>query len=364
MAAVILEREFRAGAVSLPSPPPTPGAERRLGTLERWRRELQAEVERESDEEEETVSYCQETVTSDDNDQLEDMMTTKITEDIKINDVKNYDDLRNLLMQQLDDVREKHKEELRSDIETRKKTFNQAIERISKRAQVILQEITQLRLSVPETQSSIKLQFAALKDDILTISRQLDITKTETEMINQLLNRNNDRPHCRKNHPKLKVIHKLLELHEREIKELKELKMIKLKSMEQCEKDCEKKVERIDNKIQVLENELKNLAKDRVKRSNQHSMELLGLEEDLKRLQTSVVVEEGMGQYSCPVCFGILEPAGKVFQCQEGHILCGKCHVPGDSRVTCLQCPAGVSVRISRNRALEAFIKSFSNKSR
>ena len=31
MAAVILEREFRAGAVSLPSPPPTPGAERRLG---------------------------------------------------------------------------------------------------------------------------------------------------------------------------------------------------------------------------------------------------------------------------------------------------------------------------------------------
>ena len=366
MAAVILEREFRAGSVSLPTPPPTPGSERKLGTLERWRMELQEEIERESEEEDEveermTVSDCQEDVIGEDNDHKE-MMTNDITEDISVNDVVNYDVLRNVLLQQLDNVKEKQRDKIRSDIEIRKKTFNQAIERISKRAQVVLHEITQLRLSVPETQESIKLQFDALKDDILNISRQLDVTKTETGIITELLNRNNDRLRCQRNPTKLKVIQKLVELHEREMRELKELKMIKLKSMEQCEKDCEKRVERIDNKIQVLENELKNLAKDRVKRANQHSLELLGLEEDLKRLESAIVVEEGMGQYSCPVCFGILKPSGKVFQCQEGHIVCGECHPPRDSRVTCLQCPSGTRARISRNRAFEAFVKSFNDK--
>ena len=367
MAAVILEREFRAGAVNLPTPPPTPGSERKLGTLERWRMELQEEIDRESEEEEEgegmSVGDCQETVIGVENDnKVKEMMTNDITEDIKVNDGEHYDVLRNVLLQQLDNVKEKQRDNIRSDIGIRKKTFNQAIERISKRAQVVLHEITQLRLSVPETQESIKLQFDALKDDILNISRQLDVTKTETGIITELLNRNNDRLRCQRNHPKLKVIQKLAELHEREMRELKELKMIKLKSMEQCEKDCEKRVERIDNKIQVLENELKNLAKDKVKRTNQHSLELLGLEEDLKRLESSIVVEEGMGQYSCPVCFGILKPSGKVFQCQEGHILCGECHQPSDSRVTCLQCPSGARVKISRNRAFEAFIKSFNDK--
>ena len=312
-----------------------------------------------------SVSDCQEAVTGEDNDhKVKEMMTNDITEDIRIrsNDGEHYDVLRNVLMQQLDNVKEKQRDKIRSDIGIRKKTFNQAIERISKRAQVVLHEITQLRLSVPETQESIKLQFDALKNDILNISRQLEVTKKETGMITELLNRNNDWPRCHRNHPKLKVIHKLAELHEREMRELKELKIIKLKSMEQCEKDCEKKVERIDNKIRVLENELKNLAKDKVKRTNQHSLELLGLEEDLKRLESSIVVEEGMGQYSCPVCFGILKPAGKVFQCQEGHILCGECNVPNETSGTCLQCPARVRVRLSRNRALEAFIKSFNTK--
>ena len=367
IAAVILEREFRAGAVSLPTPPPTPGSERKLGTLERWRMELQEEMERESEEEGEeegmTVSDCQETVIGSDNGhRTKEMMTNDITEDINAKDDENYDVLRNVLMQQLESVKEKQRGKIRSDIEIGKKLFNHAIERISKRAQVVLHEITQLRLSVPETQESIKLQFDALKDDILNISRQLEVTKKETGMITELLNRNNDRSRCHRNHPKLKVIHKLAELHEREMRELKELKMIKLKSMEQCEKDCEKKVKRIDNKIRVLENELKNLAKDKVKRTNQHSLELLGLEEDLKRLESSIVVEEGLGHYSCPVCFGILKPAGKVFQCQEGHILCGECNVPNETSGTCLQCPAGARVRLSRNRALEAFIKSFNAK--
>ena len=190
------------------------------------------------------MSDCQETVIGEDYDHnVKEMMTNDITEDISVNDVENYDVLRNVLLQQLDNVKEKQRDKIRSDIGIRKKTFNQAIERISKRAQVVLHEITQLRLSVPETQESIKLQFDALKDDILNISRQLDVTKTETGIITELLNRNNDRLGCQRNHPKLKVIQKLVELHEREMRELKELKMIKLKSMEQCEKDCEKKVE-------------------------------------------------------------------------------------------------------------------------
>ena len=44
-AAIILEREFQSGA-SLPSPPPTPAANSRLATLDRWRLELSRDLAR------------------------------------------------------------------------------------------------------------------------------------------------------------------------------------------------------------------------------------------------------------------------------------------------------------------------------
>ena len=87
-----------------------------------------------------SVSDCQEAVIGEDNDhKVKEMMTNDITEDIGVNDGKHYDVLQNVLMQQLDKGKEKQRDKIRSDNGIRKKTFNQAIERISKRAQVVLQ---------------------------------------------------------------------------------------------------------------------------------------------------------------------------------------------------------------------------------
>ena len=86
-----------------------------------------------------SVSDCQEAVTGEDNDhKVKEMMTNDITEDIRVNDGEHYDVLRNVSMQQLDNVKEKQRDQIRPDIGIRKKTFNQAIERISKRAQAVL----------------------------------------------------------------------------------------------------------------------------------------------------------------------------------------------------------------------------------
>ena len=56
---------------------------------------------------------------------VKEMMTNDITEDIRVNDGEHYDVLRNVLMQQLDNVKEKQRDNIRSDIGIRKKTFNQ-----------------------------------------------------------------------------------------------------------------------------------------------------------------------------------------------------------------------------------------------
>ncbi|CAL8114783.1 unnamed protein product [Orchesella dallaii] len=54
---------------------------------------------------------------------------------------------------------------------------------------------------------------------------------------------------------------------------------------------------------------------------------------------------------TCPVCYGV--PENEVFQCHDGHIVCGRC---SRNLVACPQCRAPYGVRKIRNRALEAIL--------
>ena len=255
--------------------------------------------------------------------------------------------------------------------------------RISKRAAVVLAEITALRQSIPQTQDCIKMQFQSLKDEVVHLSQQLESSKAEKMVISKLLEQNEAVNRRWRNERKLEIIHKLDQLHEREIRELKELKVTKLQSMEVCEKESQQKVGRVRGKLEVLESELQQLAGERSSRENrvngisrntilgedafseycennreilltplsrarQHRVQLDELERQLGAASRGLVQEADLGGLSCPECGAALQT---VLQCQDGHVVCPACRAD-----TCPQCPGHVAARFSRNRALEQFL--------
>jgi len=54
----------------------------------------------------------------------------------------------------------------------------------------------------------------------------------------------------------------------------------------------------------------------------------------------------------CPICLEICKPPTQVWQCPEGHILCGSCSAKPEVQV-CPQCRVGLAGRLSRGRVLE-----------
>ena len=177
IASVILEAEWRRGEVRrcqyiisvylsaprpqvrLPTPPPTPGSVARAATLDRWRWRLEhLQLDSEDSEGEETAEEVNQLHHSD-HDQEEkqiieqnkpswkkcdfkhtsdlkskgreigaDMMTPSSV-DVGVANVANYKEMRSALLQQLDQIKLKHKEKVSNEIEEKKKSYNQALER-------------------------------------------------------------------------------------------------------------------------------------------------------------------------------------------------------------------------------------------
>ena len=176
IASVILEAEWRRGEVRLclyiisvsicttaqvrlPTPPPTPGSVARAATLDRWRWRLEhLELDTEDSEGEEEAEEVKQLHHSD-HDQVDNEINEqnkpswkkcdfKHTSDLKskgreigaevmtpssvnvgIANVANYKEMRSALLQQLDQIKLKHKEKVSNEIEEKKKSYNQALER-------------------------------------------------------------------------------------------------------------------------------------------------------------------------------------------------------------------------------------------
>ncbi|CAL8114785.1 unnamed protein product [Orchesella dallaii] len=62
--------------------------------------------------------------------------------------------------------------------------------------------------------------------------------------------------------------------------------------------------------------------------------------------------QEVQDHLTCPVCYEV--PENEVFQCHDGHTVCGRC---SRNLVACPQCRAPYGVRKIRNRALEAILE-------
>ena len=163
--------------VRLPTPPPTPGSVARAATLDRWRWRLEhLELDTEDSEGEEEAETAEDSGDSEgeetaetaedakqlhhsDHDQVDneineqnkpswkkcdfkhtsdlkskgreigaDVMTPSSV-DVGIANVANYKEMRSALLQQLDQIKLKHKEKVSNEIEEKKKSYNQALER-------------------------------------------------------------------------------------------------------------------------------------------------------------------------------------------------------------------------------------------
>ena len=146
--------------VRLPTPPPTPGSVARAATLDRWRWRLE-HLELDSGDSEGEAETAEEVkqLHHSDHDQVDNEINEqnkpswkkcdfKHTSDLKskgreigaevmtpssvdvgIANVANYSEMRSALLQQLDQIKLKHKEKVSNEIEEKKKSYNQALER-------------------------------------------------------------------------------------------------------------------------------------------------------------------------------------------------------------------------------------------
>ena len=352
---IILEREFQGGVLELPTPPPTPPhppsyksslMSKNLNTLEEWRIKLQKDLDDISND--------------DSSSNYSDPIDINSDQDVKI-EWKSFDEEKQELLQQLERVRQREVIRVKDDIHSKHEKHKASILRISKQGQLILEQIGNMRKSIPTTQRIIKEKFEGLKTEITQISGLIENSLDESDLMQRLKNHQIDSEFCEATVEKQKLIDKLIKVHDSEVKELKALKTVKFRELDLCEINSEKDVQRIVKKIKVLEEELHSLGKEKTKKVKQHNEEIFKLEEELRKAERRCLVarkDKDQEQFACPVCMELLKPPSRIFQCSEGHILCENCK-ENPSLVHCPQCRVVLEGNCSRNRALEEVARNF-----
>ena len=106
--------------------------------------------------------------------------------------------------------------------------------------------------------------------------------------------------------------------------------------------------------IERLQDALKALEEEEARKVAELEQEVKQLGNELK---SKTRVEGGLGTdleelLLCPVCLDIAKPPLQVWQCPEGHIVCGSC-ADRPELLVCPQCRVSLAGMLSRNRALE-----------
>jgi len=105
---------------------------------------------------------------------------------------------------------------------------------------------------------------------------------------------------------------------------------------------------KLEQKIKVLESEEEKKTSELVKEIEKIASELDKKKKDDKP-EKNKDIESCL---ECPVCLDVCKPPLQVWQCPEGHIICGSCVDRPELRV-CPQCRISLTGQLSRNRALE-----------
>jgi len=138
-------------------------------------------------------------------------------------------------------------------------------------------------------------------------------------------------------------------LAEIEVIELNELERLMLKKRENLEetKTCYKA------KLEAASAALKSLQAEEAMKCSELVKDIDDLAAKIANKKKGIQPDESIRScLECPICLEICKPPTQVWQCPEGHILCGSCSAKPEVLI-CPQCRVELAGRLSRNRVLE-----------
>jgi len=148
---------------------------------------------------------------------------------------------------------------------------------------------------------------------------------------------------------------RLAELEEGETKSLETRLKEKKQNLEKIKSDYRKQREAARAEIFKLEQKIKLLQSEEDKKCVDLEKEIEHLAAEIANKKRGDRPEKNKDIESClecPVCLDVCKPPLQVWQCPEGHIICGSCVDRPELRV-CPQCRISLTGQLSRNRALE-----------
>jgi len=129
----------------------------------------------------------------------------------------------------------------------------------------------------------------------------------------------------------------------------------KKQNLEKTKSEYRKQREAARVEIVKLEQQIKLLQSEEDKKCVDLEKEIENLAAEIANKKRGERPEKNKDIESClqcPVCLDVCKPPLQVWQCPEGHIICGSCVDRPELRV-CPQCRMTLSGKLSRNRALE-----------
>jgi len=148
---------------------------------------------------------------------------------------------------------------------------------------------------------------------------------------------------------------RLAELEEDETKSLETRLKEKKQNLEKTRSDFRQQREVARSEILKLEQKIKVLQTEEEKKCLEFEKEIEKLSAEIENKKRGEKPEKNRDIVSClecPVCLEVCKPPLQVWQCPEGHIICGSCVDRPELRV-CPQCRISLTGQLSRNRALE-----------
>jgi len=148
---------------------------------------------------------------------------------------------------------------------------------------------------------------------------------------------------------------RLAELEQSETLTLEASLKEKQRILERTKADYMKQREMARSEIFRLVQKIKTLQSEEEKKT-------MELEKEIDKLNTEIEKKKNGDKpdknkdivtcLECPVCLDVCKPPLQIWQCPEGHIICGSCVNRPELRV-CPQCRISLTGQLSRNRALE-----------
>ena len=387
IAAIILEAEFQGhgtqnvstttptsrGRRPLPTPPPTPPSAPPLEmlmrpgsadeTLQEWEQRMRSQLDNLEGESSPDNSLEDD---DDDDDEDEDSVYEKInTIDVRIT-WKTFEEEAKELMNQLERLRLKEVNKVKSQLVKCRKEFGQKMVRLEKRRHLLLSQIDKLKSDIPLMEDRLKDRIDVEKEKIRDIDRLIDANYAEGQIIEALLKKRV------KNVPdffksvageKCEIIESLCALQVKSEEKLREERRAALRNIDSHRERKEAEVNLMEEKVRVLERNLTELAAKKAQLELEREAKLRELAEQLEKAERKSVLQTTSQSheehwFGCPVCLLLLKPPIRIFQCPEGHILCEECK-ENPAMVHCPQCRCSLEGQCSRNRALEEVARSY-----